>query len=92
MAYDTNKDKVLKVSTHEYEGGSLLFALISYDGGPPKLQISRTYDKRNGETGYGKLGRMTIREVQFFIDNGKEIIENMKAEAFVQQIGEASEI
>ncbi len=54
MGYDQSKDKVIKVFTHEYEKGSLLFAITSYAGGDPKMQMSRTYDKKNSETGYAK--------------------------------------
>jgi len=80
MAYDQNKDKVMKVLTYEYEGGSLLFAIISYNGGEPKLQISRTYDKKNDEIGYAKIGRLTKEETQFFLDHSGELIDNMKGD------------
>jgi len=80
MAYNQTKDKVMKVLTYEYEGGSLLFAIISYDGGEAKLQISRTYNKKNDEIGYAKIGRLTKEETQFFLDNAEELVDNMKGD------------
>jgi len=80
MAYDANKDKVIKVFTFEYEGGSLLFAITSYNGGGPKLQISRTYNKNNGETGYAKAGRLTLEETQFLFSNSSDIVKCMEGD------------
>lgn len=80
MGYDQNKDKVIKVFTYEYEKGSLLFAITSYNGGSPKMQMSRTYEKKNEETGYAKPGRLTLEEMKFFMEHSKEIIEYMKGE------------
>ena len=67
MAFDKSKDKVIE--SWELDNGNdkkLVVSVMSYNGGEPKLQIGpRTYIKRNGGTGYGKSGRLTMTEVNF---------------------------
>jgi len=67
MAFDKSKDKVIK--EWEIDNGNdqkLMVSIMSYNGGDQKLQIGpRTYTKRNGGTGYGKAGRLTMEEVTF---------------------------
>jgi len=65
MAFDKSKDKV--VQEWELDNGNdkkLMVSVMSYNGGEQKLQIGpRTYTKRNGGTGFGKAGRLTMPEV-----------------------------
>jgi len=67
MAFDKSKDKV--VQEWELDNGNdkkLMVSVMSYNGGEQKLQIGpRTYTKRNGGTGFGKAGRLTMPEVNF---------------------------
>lgn len=79
MGYDESKDKLLKLFERiKSDGsGSLLVALMQYNGGDVKLQISRSYEKKNGETGYGKMGRLSQDEVKFLLDSGEEIVNLM---------------
>jgi len=67
MAFDKSKDKVIK--EWELDNGDdkkLMVSVMSYNDGEQKLQIGpRTYIKRNGGTGFGKAGRLTMKEVNF---------------------------
>ena len=75
MAYDPSKDKIIKEFFIDDETDNTLSAIVySYNDGPKKLSITRTYEK-NGETFYnGKLGRLTKDEVAWIADN----IENIQ--------------
>lgn len=79
MGYDESKDKLLKLFERiKTDGsGSLLAAVMQYNGGEVKLQLSRTYEKKNGETGYAKSGRLSQDEVQFLLNHGEEILSLM---------------
>ena len=55
--------------------GSLLFSLMSYSNSEPKLQITRTFNKKDGSTGYSKAGRLGKDEIEFFLEHGKEMLE-----------------
>ncbi len=78
MSYSSDKDNLVKAWEYEYEKGSLLFAIMEYNDGGPKLQMTRMYKKKDDEVGYAKVGRMNKEEVQFLIDNSKEMLEYMK--------------
>ena len=82
MAYDVNKDKLLKLFEMKSDtlGNSLLVSIFSYDNAKPKLQITRSYKKKDETLGYAAAGRLTIEEVEFIRDNINEIIEIMKGE------------
>lgn len=58
MAYDAKKDKIL------WEGGfdDIAVTVRQYDGGPAKVQVMRSYEKKDGSTGFGKTGRLTMDE------------------------------
>ena len=78
MGFDSDKDKFLKLFEKEDEtGGALLCSIFSYDGGEPKLQITRRYLKRDQTNGYGKMGRLTIEEVEWIKDNIDSILTVM---------------
>ena len=60
MGFDKTKDKELM--SKELESG-LRISVFSYNGGEAKLQIGpRVFDKRDGSKGYGKAGRMSLKE------------------------------
>jgi hypothetical protein len=70
MAYDKSADKVLYMANIEGENDTTLkVSVYSYNGGEPKLQIGpRVYQKRNGEDGFRKAGRLTGGEVEKLAD------------------------
>ncbi len=82
MAYNAEKDKLLKLFEMESNipGNSLLLSVFSYDGAKPKLQITRSYKKKDDTIGYGNSGRLSIEEVEFIKNNIDEIISVMKRE------------
>ena len=77
MGYDQNRDKLIKLFEMKKEKGSLLCSIFSYDGGKPKLGFTRSFEKKDGTTGYGNLGRMTLDEIKFLEENLNEIVEIM---------------
>lgn len=80
MAYNQEKDKLLKLFEMESNipGNSLLVSIFSYDNAKPKLQITRSYKKKDETLGYAAAGRLTIEEVEFLKNNMDEIISTMK--------------
>ena len=75
MAYDNNKDKLIKNFDLETSSDSKIsFSVYSYNGGNPKLQINRTKDEK-----FLKVGRMSLEEVEFLKEVIDEIVEEMKA-------------
>jgi hypothetical protein len=70
MAYDKSADKVLYMANIDGENDTTLkVSVYSYNGGEPKLQIGpRVYQKRNGEDGFRKAGRLTGGEVEKLAD------------------------
>lgn len=60
MAFDKSKDKVLMME--ELESG-LRVSIHAYNDGEAKLQIGpRVYTKKNGDEGFGKAGRLSLKE------------------------------
>lgn len=75
--YDQNKDKLLKLFEFKQEKATVLFSIFSYDGGKPKLGISRSYEKKDGSVGYGSAGRLSYDELIFLKENLDEITSIM---------------
>lgn len=76
--YDSSKDVMLKLFEMKQEGDkSLMFSIYSYNGGKAKLQMTRTYAKKDGSTGYASVGRVSVEELNFLKDNMDEIIKIM---------------
>jgi len=62
MAFNSSLDKVLIGWT---VGDGLEIKVCIYNGGDKKLQIGpRTYEKKDGSTGFRKAGRMSFDEVK----------------------------
>lgn len=83
MGYNQNKDKLIKLFERKVEGenlklASLLLSVFQYNSGPPKLQVTRSFDKADGTIGYGKMGRLTIEEVEWIKENIDSIISVMQ--------------
>jgi hypothetical protein len=64
--FDTEKDKTFKEDSFSADGGkdqSVEVKLVSYDGGPKKIQLSRFDQSGDGRSRkYLRLGRMTLVE------------------------------
>jgi len=72
--YDKSKDVCVFERSIENGDKCLKICVMSYNGGEMKLQFGpRTYVKRNGTTGFGKVGRMTLNEVMAINDLMPEI-------------------
>jgi hypothetical protein len=76
MAYDAEKDKVLK--TWKCEETGLMVSINQYANGEPKVQIGpRILSKKDGtQRAPAKAGRLTIEDLMWFYD----IIDEVKAE------------
>ena len=75
MAYDPDKDKVLKRWQCEETG--LVVAIHQYGESEPKVQIGpRMVKKKDGTESQRKAGRMTIEDLSWFYD----IIDEVKEE------------
>ncbi len=61
--FDKSLDKELFLQTVEIGLSQLTVGVYSYNGGVPKLQISRQSRNMEGELSFGKLGRMIKEEV-----------------------------
>lgn len=78
MAYDDSKDRLVQLFELKDGKGALLVSLMSYNKATPKLQITRSYEKKDETMGYGKMGRLTLEEMKWFKENIDEIIEVME--------------
>jgi hypothetical protein len=58
MAYEAAKDKELA----SFDLGTIVVTVNQYNGGEPKVQISRKFEGRDGEVKYGRAGRLTMEE------------------------------
>jgi hypothetical protein len=80
MAYDTTKDREIKTWKHE---DGLFVSLFQYNGGEPKVQIGpRSYTKADGSEGFGKTGRLTMKEFAWMLslkDEIKAVAQNARA-------------
>jgi hypothetical protein len=65
MAFDKSLDKELFGETIEFEVTRLRVSVFSYNGGVPKLQISRENRLMDsGEWTFAKMGRLTKDELE----------------------------
>ncbi len=54
------KDKMIHhVGSFADEKQTISVGVFSFNGGPPKVGISRTYEDRDGTVKHAKLGRLT---------------------------------
>ena len=73
MAFDPEKDKVLKKWVSEETG--LVVSINQYANGEPKVQIGpRVFKNKEGKESQRKAGRMTIEDLMWFYD----IIDDVK--------------
>jgi len=84
MGYDDSKDKLIKLFELKEGKSSFLCSIFSYDGAKPKIGFTKSYEKKDGTTGYSSGGRLSIDEIIFIRDNIDEII-NIMQENFLNQ-------
>lgn len=81
MAFDPEKDKVLKIWKSEETG--LVISINKYGDGEAKLQIGpRVFVKKDGGESQRKAGRLTIEDLMWFydiIDEVKDELANLAA-------------
>lgn len=80
MGYESAKDKVLYHTEFDEKGEGRAFlqiSVMSYDGGEPKVQMIRRYDKDDGSSNYTRLGRVTKAELEFLLTKSDKILEVM---------------
>lgn len=67
--YNKKLDEKIWSETVKVEGGKLIVSVWSYDGGTPKIQISRMRenDKSEYKYSFAKLGRMTADEIEVIL-------------------------
>jgi len=78
MAFDKNLDKELFAETIEFETSKITVAVMSYNEGTAKLQISReNLDPNTGEYRWSKLGRMLKEEAVKVLPAMQKALEHM---------------
>ncbi|MFT4282939.1 MAG: hypothetical protein ACMXX6_00760 [Candidatus Woesearchaeota archaeon] len=78
MKFDKSLDKEVFGETVEFEATRIRVSVFSYNGGTPKIQISR--ENRNMESAewiYSKLGRMTKEEGEKILPILTKALEHM---------------
>ena len=69
MAYNKGLDKAVWESDIGGDNDILKVSVMAYNGGEKKLQIGpRIYEKKNGDAGFRKAGRMTVEEVKELVN------------------------
>ena len=78
MPYDKNLDQALYSESVEFETSKITVSVMSYNGGTPKLQISReNRDTNSGEYRFAKLGRMLKEEAEAVLPLVQKALEKM---------------
>ncbi len=75
-SFDKSLDKELWSESVDFERSVIKVAVMSYNEGISKLQISRQNKRADGELSFAKLGRMTKEEVEAVLP----LMEKAKAE------------
>lgn len=76
--YDKELDKEVFADEAKFETTKIKVAVMSYNEGQPKVQISReNLDVDSGNWRWSKLGRMTKTETEAVIDSLKKALDNM---------------
>ena len=80
MAYDPSLNKTL-VEVELNEGDTVLNASVEqYNGGEPKLQLTRFYVTKAGARRPRKVGRMTVEEVEALAERLPELMKVLNGE------------
>ncbi len=78
MAFDKSLDKELFSESLELEMTKLTVSVFSYNGGTPKLQVSR--QNRNPDSGewmFSKMGRLIKEEAEWIAPIIQKALEHM---------------
>lgn len=66
--YDPEKDEILKAEEVQVKDGMWIeVAVAAYDGGEPKIQITRQIENAGGVRRHIKLGRLTFEEMELVV-------------------------
>lgn len=74
MAFDPSLDKELNKKEKAFDDTKIIVSVMSYNGGKPKIQISRQNRNENGWI-FSKLGRLTEEEAKALSQMLQEILE-----------------
>jgi hypothetical protein len=77
MAYNQDKDKLIKYFENKNGKTTFIVSIFSYNGGEPKLALSKSYEKNDGTIGYSN-GRISIEDAKFLREKMDEIISSME--------------
>jgi hypothetical protein len=72
MAYNQNDDKLIK--EFKVDDINVTIGIYSYKGGEPKVQLTRVDAEK-----FLKLGRLSIREIEFIQSCIDEVVDIVKA-------------
>jgi len=75
--FDPSLDKELFSKTAEFEKTNIKVAVMQYNEGIKKLQISRENFNADGEPRFAKLGRLTKEEAEAVLPLFQESISHM---------------
>lgn len=74
MAYDKTKDEIV----WREQIDDLVVIVCKYNGGPAKVQLSRSFKKKDGSPGIGRVGRLSIEEFKLICSLKKKILAKSK--------------
>ncbi len=77
MGYNPDNDKLIKLFESSEDNNGLQFSIMSYNNGEKKLQMVRSYNKKDGTLGYGNTGRISKIELEWLKNNIEEILSYM---------------
>ena len=75
--FDKSLDKEMWAESVDFERSKITVAVMCYNEGTAKLQISRQNKNAAGELGFAKLGRMTKEEAEVVMPLMKKAFEQM---------------
>jgi hypothetical protein len=65
MPYEKEKDKLIEVvGAVEHPRSTIEVGIYSYDGGAPKIGVTRFTEREDGKRSYQSLGRLTRDEAE----------------------------
>ena len=77
MPYDKSLDIESFKESKEFETSRITVGVFSYNGGEPKLQISRENRDQNDQWRFSKLGRMNKEEAKEILPILMKAVDNM---------------
>ena len=75
--FDKSLDKELWSESLDFERSVITVAVMSYNEGVSKLQLSRQNKRAEGELGFAKLGRLTKEEAEKVLPLMQKALEEM---------------